>query len=148
MPTQLTGAAREYTPPSGGTAGVIVLSHRSHSELKVPPAIADAVDLGRGSYCYSVGVDVFGDAIATALIPCGSGGVAAGPSATGSPASAPPVAAATASNSATNASASPITAIPPQGTSSLPLWSLLLVAVGIGALALILWAIRSRRTGP
>ncbi len=124
-----------------------MLSYRSHYELKVPSAIADAVDLGRGSYCYSVGVDAFGDAIATALIPCAGGGVAAGPSATVSPASVPPVAAATASSSATTASASPIIAIPPQGTSSLPLWSLLLVAIGIGALALILWAIRSRRAG-
>lgn len=145
MPAQLTGAAREYTPPSGGTAGVIVLSYRSHSELKVPSAIADAVDLGRGSYCYSVGVDAFGDAIATVLVPCGSGGVAAGPTATASPASAPPVAAATASSSAATASATPTIAIPPEGTSSVPLWSLLVVAAGIGAFALILWAIRSRQ---
>lgn len=49
---------------------MIVLSYRSDSELKVPSATADAVDLGRGAYCYSVGVDASGDAIATALISC------------------------------------------------------------------------------
>ena len=88
MPIELAGTASEYTPPAGPSAGVIVLSYRSHSELRVPPTIADAVDLGRGSYCYSVGVDVFGDAIATALISCGSGGVAVGPIATGIPSTA------------------------------------------------------------
>jgi hypothetical protein len=42
------------------------------------------------AYCYSVGIDASGDAIATALISCG-GGVAAGLNATGSPpAAAPP----------------------------------------------------------
>lgn len=86
MSREISGTASEYTPPAGDRPGVLVLSYRSHFELKVPPAIADAAELGRGTHCYSIGVDSSGDAIATALIQCAPVGVAAGPIATVSPA--------------------------------------------------------------
>lgn len=151
MDSQTGGTASEYTPPSGDRPGVIVLSYRSHFELKVPASIADSVDLGRGSYCYTVGVDTAGDAIATELIPCdqvgvGGGGAQATPTPT---ATAIPTATATPSGTAIPTPTASTSPTPPpaaeptaagasaeQSTSPLLIAAVALLALAIAAVVL------------
>ena len=105
METSITGTASAYAPPFGSGPGVAILSYVSRYELRIPAAIDAAIDVARGTYCYSATVDASGDMTAGAILACPSVNVggAAGAS-TPSPTTASPP---TASASMPIASATP-----------------------------------------
>jgi hypothetical protein len=109
MYPSISAAASAYTPPSGSGSGVAVLSYVSRYELRIPAAIDAAIDVARGTYCYSTAVDASGDITASAVLTCPSGNVVGAAGATTpSPTTAPPPTTAasvpTASTTATPAS--------------------------------------------
>ena len=72
------GTASEYRQPSGAGPGIAILSYASRFELRIPAAIDGAIDVTRGTYCYTTTVDAAGDITASAVVAC-SQGSAAGP---------------------------------------------------------------------
>lgn len=162
------GTASEYRQPSGTVAGIAILSYASRFELRIPAAIDGAIDVTRGSYCYTTTVDAAGDITASAVVACPQGGAAgpgvnqtAAPAATAtgpSPtATAPAVATATTAGPTTPAASVVPTAVAaaspaPEGSATTAVRvgpDPLLVAglMGIAALGLLAIYLARRRAG-
>jgi hypothetical protein len=154
MDPRVTGTASAYTPPSGSTPGIAILSYTSRYELRIPAAIDAAIDVARGTYCYSTTVDGSGDLTASAVIACasvnvGAAGGTSNPDATPSPPagsaaapSLPASATAVASDSAVAASSPGPTPGPPGASSPLvPA----VVALLAGVAALLVYLMRRAR---
>ena len=160
METRIGGTASEYRVPSAAAPGIAILSYGSQFELRIPAAIDAAIDITRGSYCFTTTVDAAGDISASAVVTCPQGSAAgpgvnqtAAPGAT----SASPGPAATASPTATATRASMPTAVAaaspaPEGSAMTtvrvsPDPLLVLGLMGITALGLLAIYLARRRAG-
>jgi hypothetical protein len=113
MDASITGTASAYAPPSGSSPGIAILSYASRYELRIPAAIDAAIDIARGTYCYSTSVDASGDMTASAVLTCSSvnvGGAAGASTPSPTTAPAPTASASTPIASASTAIASPTAA--------------------------------------
>jgi len=149
MDTSITGSASAYTPPTGSAPGIAILSYVSRYELRIPVAIDAAIDVARGTYCFSTTVDASGDMTASAVFTCPpvSLGGAAGsgsstPSATASPtppASVSATAAATATLSTSAVALSSPSPTPGTPSEPLPLLAAVIAVLAVaGALSVYL----------
>lgn len=160
METRIGGTASEYRVPSAAAPGIAILSYGSQFELRIPAAIDAAIDITRGSYCFTTTVDAAGDISVSAVVTCPQGSAAgpgvnqtAAPGAT----SASPGPAATATPTATATRAPMPTAVAaaspaPEGSAMTtvrvsPDPLLVLGLMGITALGLLAIYLARRRAG-
>lgn len=141
----LTATASAYTPPSGGTPGIAILSYQSRFELRIAAAFDATIDVARTTNCFTTTVDANGDMTAGAVITCPSGGVTAGTSPPSTaPASPPATATAPPAPSASLVAVASSNPDPAVTGESAPLW---LIGVALLSAAAALFTYLARRRG-